>query len=172
MVGSSPTARWNWYAALLVLAVLVAILLIETAGANAPRHRRRGDLKHRADQPDRYGRQRRVDRYQITIGPGASLWDLRFNRLPLVAIEQGDQKVVELIEQSFRSEYPDRGTQLVRPGDAFVVEVPAGTFVSREINRQGDRVTFESYAGKARGSRRSRRAVPPPAGQRPDTSRC
>ena len=43
----------------------------------------------------------RVDRYQVTLGPGASLWDLGFNRLPLVAIEQGDQKVVELIEQSF-----------------------------------------------------------------------
>ena len=43
-----------------------------------------------------------MDRYQITLGPGASLWDLGFNRLPLVAIEQGDQKVVELIEQSFQ----------------------------------------------------------------------
>jgi len=90
---------------------------------------------------------RRVDRYQITLGPGASLWDLGFNRLPMVAIEQGDQKVVELVEQAFRSEYPDRGPQLVKPGDSFVLEVSTGTFVSKTITRQADRVIFDSYAG-------------------------
>ena len=90
---------------------------------------------------------RRVDRYQIKLGPGASLWDVGFNRLPLVAIEQGDQKVVELIEQSFRNEFPDRGPQLVKPGDSFVLEVPAGTFVSKTVTRQEDRVLFESFAG-------------------------
>jgi hypothetical protein len=64
-----------------------------------------------------------------------------------VAIEQGDQKVVELIEQSFRNEFPDRGPQLVKPGDSFVLEVPTGTFVSKAITRQEDRVLFESFAG-------------------------
>ena len=78
---------------------------------------------------------RRVDRYQVTLGQGASLWDLGFNRLPMVAIEQGDQKVVELIEQGFRAAYPDRGPQLVKPGDSFVLEVPTGTFVSKTITR-------------------------------------
>jgi hypothetical protein len=90
---------------------------------------------------------RGVDRYQITLGPGASLWDLGFNRLPLVAIEEGDQKVVQLIEQAFRSAYPDRGPQLVKPEDTFVLEVPTGTFVSKTITRQDDRVIFESFAG-------------------------
>lgn len=92
----------------------------------------------------------RVDRYQVTLGPGASLWEFGFNRLPLVAIEQGDQKVVELVEQSFRNAYPDRGPQLVRPGDTFVLEVPTGTFVSKVVTRrpeQPDRVTFESFSG-------------------------
>lgn len=94
--------------------------------------------------------ERRVDRYQVTLGPGASLWDLGFNRLPMVAIEDGDQKVVDLIEQSFRAAYPDRGPELVRPGDSFVLEVPAGTFVSKTITRDPahpERVMFESYAG-------------------------
>lgn len=90
---------------------------------------------------------RKVDRYQVTLGTGASLWDLGFNRMPLVAIEQGDQKVVEIIEQSFRAAYPDRGPQLVKPGDTFVLEVPSGTFVAKTVNKQPDRVNFESYAG-------------------------
>jgi hypothetical protein len=92
----------------------------------------------------------RMDRYQVTLGPGASLWELGFNRLPLVAIEQGDQKVVEIVEQSFRNAYPDRGPELVRPGDSFVLEVPTGTFVSKTVTRkpeQPDRVMFESFAG-------------------------
>jgi hypothetical protein len=90
---------------------------------------------------------RNVDRYQITLGPGASLWELGFNRLPLIAIEQGDAKVVEIIEQSFRAAYPDRGPELVKPGDSFVLEVPAGTFVSKAVTRQPDRNIFDSYAG-------------------------
>jgi hypothetical protein len=147
MIGSSTTARWGWYAALLVAAVLAAVLLIESAVARAQTPAPAAPPAPYEINPIGTDASRRVDRYQITIGPGASLWDLGFNRLPLVAIEQGDQKVVELIEQSFRNEYPDRGAQLVRPGDAFVLEVPTGTFVSKEINRQGDRVTFESYAG-------------------------
>ncbi|MCC7371095.1 MAG: hypothetical protein IT306_21955 [Chloroflexi bacterium] len=93
---------------------------------------------------------RRVDRYQITLGQGASLWDLGFNRLPMIAIEQGDQKVIELIEQGFKAAYPDREAGLVKPGDLFVLEVPAGTFVSKTVTRTAgppERVQFESYSG-------------------------
>jgi len=139
MIGSGSAARCGWYSALLVLVTVLA-------GATAR-------LAHAQDAPYEINpigtdAGRRVDRYQIMLGPGASLWELGFNRLPLVAIEQGDQKVVELIEQSFRTEYPDRGPQLVRPGDSFVLEVPSGTFVSKTVNRgQPDRVMFESFAG-------------------------
>jgi hypothetical protein len=139
MVGGSTMARWIWYTALLALAALCADSLLEPAIAAAQAAYEISPIGTDAE--------RRVDRYQITLGPGASLWDVGFNRLPLVAIEQGDQKVVELIEQSFRNEYPDRGPQLVRPGDSFVLEVLTGTFVSKEVNRQGDNVIFESFAG-------------------------
>jgi hypothetical protein len=141
MIGGSTMAQWIWYSALLAFALLIAASLRNpaVAAAQAPAPYEISPIGTDAG--------RRVDRYQITLGPGASLWDLGFNRLPLVAIEQGDQKVVELIEQSFRNEYPDRGPQLVRPGDSFVLEVPTGTFVSKGINRQGDKVTFDSFAG-------------------------
>jgi hypothetical protein len=139
MVGGSTMARWRWYTALLALALLFADSLLEPAVAAAQATYEISPLGTDAG--------RRVDRYQVTLGPGASLWDLGFNRLPLVAIEQGDQKVVELIEQSFRNEFPDRGPQLVKPGDSFVLEVPTGTFVSKAIARQGDKVTFDSFAG-------------------------
>ena len=139
-MGSGGTmARRRWHIALLVLAALVTVVLPVPAIAAAQSTYEIGPLGTDAG--------RRVDRYQITLGPGASLWELGFNRLPLVAIEQGDQKVVELIEQSFRNEFPDRGPQLVRPGDSFVLEVPSGTFVSKAVNRQGDKVTFDSFAG-------------------------
>jgi hypothetical protein len=139
MIGGGAIARWSWCTALLALAALLLAGLWEPAVALAEAAY---DISPLGTDPAR-----RVDRYQVTLGPGASLWDLGFNRLPLVAIEQGDQKVVELIEQSFRSEYPDRGPQLVKPGDSFVLEVPAGTFVSKTITRQDDRVMFESFDG-------------------------
>ena len=139
MGSGSTMARWRWCIALLALAVLVTTSLLEPAVVAAQSTYEISPLGTDAG--------RRVDRYQITLGPGASLWELGFNRLPLVAIEQGDQKVVELIEQSFRNEFPDRGPQLVRPGDSFVLEVPTGTFVSKGIARQGDKVTFDSFAG-------------------------
>jgi hypothetical protein len=141
MGGSGTMARWSWYTALLALAVVFADSLLDPAVAMA-----QAAAAYEIN-PIGTDAGRRVDRYQITLGPGASLWDLGFNRLPLVAIEQGDQKVVELIEQSFRNEFPDRGPQLVKPGDSFVLEVPTGTFVSKSIARQGDRVTFDSFSG-------------------------
>jgi len=141
MTGGDLAARRGWFTA---LAVVVTLLVAGLAGPAA-------SLAQEAPyeiSPLGTDAARRVDRYQITLGPGASLWELGFNRLPMVALEQGDQKVVELIEQSFKSEYPDRGPQLVKPGDSFVLEVPAGTFVSKTVNRdQPDRVTFESFAG-------------------------
>lgn len=140
MIGSGSMARWGWCTALLVLVSWLAVDLAWPLAVWAQASYEISPLGTDAG--------RRVDRYQITLGPGASLWELGFNRLPMLAIEQGDQKVVELIEQSFRVEYPDRGPQLVRPGDSFVLEVPTGTFVSKTINRdQPDRVLFESFAG-------------------------
>lgn len=142
MIGGRAVARWRWHS------VLVAVVLVLAAFVTTP-----GPLLAQGAYeitPIGADSGRRVDRYQVTLGQGASLWDLGFNRLPLVAIEQGDQKVVELIEQGFRAAYPDRGPELVKPGDSFVLEVPTGTFVSKTITRnpgQPDRVTFESYAG-------------------------
>ena len=89
--------------------------------------------------------ERQVDRYQITIGPGGSLWDVGFNRLPMVALEQGEQRVLEQVEGAYRAQYPERGAAGVRVGDTFAIEVPAGTFVARSIDRQADRVVFEGF---------------------------
>src|ERR1051326_6540105 len=128
MIGCGTVPQWCRYAALLVLAVLLTVGLVEPAAALAQATYEITSLGTDAE--------RRVDRHQVTLAAGASLWDLGFNRLPMVAIEQGDQKVVEIVEQSFRNAYPDRGPQLVKPGDSFVLEVPTGTFVSKWITRQ------------------------------------
>ncbi len=133
-------ARWTRYLALCVLVLLVAVRLGEAPVALA---QSAYEISPIGTDPGR-----RVDRYQVTLGPGASLSDLGTSHLPLVALEHGYEKVVELIDQSFRKEFPERGPGLVRPGDSFVLEVPTGTFVSKTINRdQPDRVLFESFAG-------------------------
>ena len=142
MIGGRPVARWRWRTVVATVLVMLAALVSAPTSV----------LAQGAYEISPLGTDsgRRVDRYQITLGQGASLWDLGFNRLPMIALEQGDQKVVELIEQGFRAAYPERGPELVRPGDTFVLEVPTGTFVSKTITRdpaQPDRVTFESYAG-------------------------
>ncbi len=139
MTRGRTTARWSW------LATVLAIWGVLLAASGQVAHvwaEETYEITPLGTDPARH-----VDRYQITLGPGASLWELGFNRLPLVAIEQGDAKVVEIVEQSFRAQYPDRGPQLVKPGDSFVLEVPAGSFVSKTVTRQPDRVIFDSYAG-------------------------
>src|SRR5215212_1298685 len=128
-------ARWGWCFKMIMLLVL-------SFGSRAALAEATYEISPLGTDPAR-----RVDRYQVILGPGASLWEVGFDRLPLVAIEQGESKVRELIEQGFRAEYPDRAIELVRPGDSFVLEVPAGAFVSKTIDRQEDRVSFESYAG-------------------------
>lgn len=139
MMHGRMVPRWRRYRTLCCVAFLLLLCLLRPAAGLA---QAAYDISPLGNDPAR-----QVDRYQITLGPGASLWDLGFNRLPMVAIEQGDQKVVELIEQAFRAAYPDRGPQLVKPEDTFVLEVPTGTFISKTITRQDDRVIFESYAG-------------------------
>src|SRR5215210_6959651 len=101
MIGDGLAARPGWYTALLVCASILVGVFADMATVRAESTYEITPLGTDAG--------RRVDRYQITLGSGASLWDLGFNRLPLVAIEQGDQKVVEIVEQSFRNEFPDRG---------------------------------------------------------------
>ena len=90
---------------------------------------------------------RGVERYQITIGPGGSFWLLASNHLPLIALDQGDAKALEVIEGAWRARYPNRPAGDLQPGDRFVLEVPAGTFVARGASRQGDRVVFDSFGG-------------------------
>lgn len=92
-------------------------------------------------------RERNVDRYQVVIQPGASLWELGANHLPFIALEHGELKAVELIEQAWRAQYGERQPPGPRPGDSFVLEVPIGTFVARSFRREDDRLLYESFTG-------------------------
>jgi hypothetical protein len=139
MPWGAATVRWIWCVRALV--VCGALLLASGRGLSAQAEESYEIMPLGTDPA------RNVDRYQITLGPGASLWEVGFNRLPLISIEQGDSKVVEIVEQSFRAAYPERGPNIVRPGDIFVLEVPTGTFVSKAVTRQPDRTIFDSYAG-------------------------
>jgi hypothetical protein len=88
-----------------------------------------------------------IDRYQIVVGRGSSLWEIAVNHLPLTALEQGDAKAVEMVEQAWRQQFAERGNTGVQPEDAFVLEVGSGTFVSKSFRREPDRLIYESFRG-------------------------
>src|SRR5215212_9716848 len=88
-----------------------------------------------------------IDRYQFVIRPGSRMWDLAVNSLPLVGFEESDQKAFDIVEQSYKKRFPDRGVAGMRPGDTFTLEVPAGTFVTKELSRQPDGFEYISFGG-------------------------
>lgn len=134
-MGRRSTKRWAWR-----LSALVAVLgILGFAGRGLAQATY--EIGPLGTDPERG-----VDRYRVELRDGASFWEIGVNRLPLIALEQGDLKAVELIEQAWRSQYPDRSSNEPRPNDSFVLEVPSGAFVSRTYARQEDRFAYESFA--------------------------
>jgi hypothetical protein len=88
-----------------------------------------------------------VDRYRVTFGSGATLWDVAQDALPLVALDQGDKQAYQMALQSFQREYPDRRPDQLQPGETFTLEVPVGTFVTQEQAADGDQVVYRSFQG-------------------------
>jgi hypothetical protein len=90
-----------------------------------------------------------ADRYLFHVRPGASLWDIAHEALPGVVLEDGDQRAVDLITAAFQEAYPGRAANDVRLGDEFVLEVPAGTFVTASLSTpdRGRTVEYVSFQG-------------------------
>lgn len=88
-----------------------------------------------------------VDRYRVTIMPGDSLWAVATRRLPLTALDEGDGAALALVEESFSREFPGRPSTRLLPGDSFVLEVPAGTFVASTVERLGGEVRYTAFNG-------------------------
>lgn len=135
-MGRPSTGRWVWLSATLIAVLGILATPIEVFV----------QATYEVTSLGRDG-ERGVDRYRIDIRAGASFWEIGVNRLPLIALEQGDLKAVEPIEQAWRAQYPERASSEPRPDDTFVLEVPAGTFVAKNYNRQEDRYTYEAFLG-------------------------
>ncbi|HEY7067857.1 MAG TPA: hypothetical protein VII06_40755 [Chloroflexota bacterium] len=90
-----------------------------------------------------------TDRYQFQVRPGATLWDVAHEALPGVVLEDGDQRAVDLIQAAFQDANPGRGPNDVRLGDTFVLEVPAGTFVTETYSTpdRGRTIEYVSFQG-------------------------
>jgi hypothetical protein len=88
-----------------------------------------------------------VERYEVTLGRGATLWDLAQSVLPLLALDKGDQQAYQTVLTSFQQTFPSRSPNALQPGDSFVLEVPVGTFVSQQSGREGRNMTYSSYQG-------------------------
>jgi hypothetical protein len=90
---------------------------------------------------------RQVDRYQITLLRGSTLWEVANNFLPLTALDQGDARAFEIVAESFQRAFPGRSPNAVQPNDSFVLEVPSETFVTQQVTRDGGSVVFTSFQG-------------------------
>lgn len=123
----------------LVLAVLLALLATSDP---ALAQDQRADISYLGRDESQT-----VDRYQFVIRPGSRMWDVAINALPLVGFEESDQKAFDIVEQSYKKRYPDRGVAGMRPGDTFVLEVPAGTFVTKDIQRKPDGFEYTAFNG-------------------------
>lgn len=91
--------------------------------------------------------ERAIDRYQVTVPIGGTFWDLASHSFPLLALEEGDARVIELVEKSWRQQYPERAAHDIQPGDTFAVEVPAGTFVAKSSTRSAGAARYTSFEG-------------------------
>lgn len=88
-----------------------------------------------------------LDRYQFVIRVGSRLWDVAVNSLPMIGFEESDQKAFDTVEQAYKKRFPDRGAASIRPGDTFVLELPAGAFVTRQIDRTSDGYQYTAFNG-------------------------
>jgi hypothetical protein len=90
-----------------------------------------------------------VDRYTVQVRPGSTLWDIATEALPGVVLEEGNARALELVEASFRQAFPDRAANLVRLGDTFALDVPAGTFMTASVMSpdRGRTIEYTSFAG-------------------------
>src|SRR3954470_23356481 len=57
-----------------------------------------------------------TDRYQVTLGQGAALWDVAAEHLPLVTLDQDDKAAYQLVLQSFQAAFPGREPGALQPG--------------------------------------------------------
>jgi hypothetical protein len=87
------------------------------------------------------------ERYRVTLLPGATLWDLAYHYLPLVSLEQSEAQAYQLVAEGFQQTFPDRKPDAVKPEDSFTLEVPLGTFVTRQFTREGSIYHYQSFAG-------------------------
>jgi len=90
-----------------------------------------------------------VERYTFRVRPGATLWDIATEALPRTALEEGPARALELVEAAFKQTYPERSANDVRLDDAFVLEVPAGTFVTASLVSadRGRTIEYTSFQG-------------------------
>src|SRR3990170_4823929 len=68
-----------------------------------------------------------TDRYEFTLRPGATLFEIATESLPMLAAKDA----LDLIEQGYMAAYPNRNPNQIAIGDTFSIQVPQGTFVSR-----------------------------------------
>jgi hypothetical protein len=88
-----------------------------------------------------------MDRYQVTVSAGGSLWDVATGALPLMTLDQSDSVAYQVVLDGFQHDFPDRTPDLVQPGDSFSFEVPVGTFVTQDLTHEAADSVYRSFAG-------------------------
>jgi hypothetical protein len=88
-----------------------------------------------------------ADHYQLTISEGDSLWDRARSALPLTDLDSGDGAAYQVVLDGYHQAYPDRSPDALQPGDSFTFSVPAGSFVTQDVGKDGNNTIYTSYAG-------------------------
>ena len=84
-----------------------------------------------------------TDRYEFTLRPGATLFEIATESLPMLAAKDA----LDLVEQGYMAAYPNRNPNQIAIGDTFSIQVPQGTFVSRTADYKPDVNEFVSFGG-------------------------
>lgn len=84
-----------------------------------------------------------ADHYQVQVGPGATLFAIGADSMPLLPTMQA----YGLVTDAYQKAFPGHAPQDIQPGQVFSFSAPAGTFVSTRWRAQGTVTEYRSLLG-------------------------
>ncbi len=84
-----------------------------------------------------------ADHYQVQVGPGATLFAIGADSMPLLPAMQA----YGLVTDAYQKAFPGHAPQDIQPGQVFSFSAPAGTLVSTQWRTQGTVTEYRSLLG-------------------------
>ncbi|TAK35709.1 MAG: hypothetical protein EPO21_05185 [Chloroflexota bacterium] len=126
---------------LCTLLALLSLGRIQTVGAQTPDATE--EERHATYIIRHLGPDGDVERYEFTLRPGATLFDIATESLPMM----DPKEALDLVQQGYKTTYPNRNPNQITIGDTFSVPVSPDTFVARTAEYKPDTAEFVSFSG-------------------------